>query len=101
MRRVAAITQYYGIKDSDLSGRLALISGRDYQLTLAQTIPNGIAIDETAFDMLLAVMNQHGVDVVILDPLTSFHRIPENDNVGMDALVRQLSLVAEVGEWPV
>jgi hypothetical protein len=97
IRRVAAITQHYGITDADLGGRLALVSGRDYRLTLTRPTQRGIEIDEGEFDILLAVLQRHGVDVLILDPLASFHRIPENDNVGMDALARRLTLLAELG----
>jgi hypothetical protein len=98
VRRVAAIAAHFGLKDADLGGRLALVSGRDYRVTLAHPTPNGITIDESAFDDLLALIKGHDVDVLILDPLASFHRIPENDNVGMDALARRLTLLAELGD---
>ncbi|MDI1347113.1 MAG: AAA family ATPase [Pseudolabrys sp.] len=88
-RRVAAIMLHYEITESDIGGRLYLDSGRDKPLNLASPGPRGPLIDDEMVAHLGSALRSLEIDVAIFDPLVSCHNIPENDNGGMDHLVKK------------
>jgi hypothetical protein len=96
-RRVQAVTRHYGLTNDDLRGRLTLISGRDCEIVLAKPGRDGIEINERIFDDLLGEILDKEIDILIFDPFAAAHRLPENDNIMIDAVVRRTARLADQG----
>jgi hypothetical protein len=85
-RRVAAVCQHYGISEADCGGRLFVQAVEPLRFaTLASNVPT---LNRELLDRFEAEIRAKGVDVVMLDPLISFHSIAENDNGHMDLLIK-------------
>ena len=87
-RRLAGTCQHYVITEADLGGRLFAQSVRKTPLRLATMVKNVATINSEAMAWLLAFVQDNQLDVLIIDPLVSLHRVPENDNGAMDLLVK-------------
>jgi hypothetical protein len=89
-RRIAAACMYYGKTRDDLAGRLFAISCRAKPPRFAITGERGIAqLNPGALDELQAFIGENKIDVFMLDPLISFHRVSENLNEHMDLLLKE------------
>jgi AAA domain len=88
-RRIAAVCQRYSITRQDLSEGLFVISVRDKPMRLARIDKNGPKIDEATFEKMKRCVTDQRIDVFMIDPLVSFHSLPENDNGAMDVLVKE------------
>jgi RecA-family ATPase len=86
-RRVAAVCQRYRISEADLGGRLFVQSVRD--LRIATTINSVATIDSNAKRRMVDFILDNRIDVFVIDPLVSFHDVPENDNAAMDKVIKQ------------
>jgi hypothetical protein len=89
-RRVAAIMQRYTIKPEDCGDRLTVLSTRDKPLRFAVPGTKGAAIAN--LDVVDAVRQwciAKQVDVLVVDPLVSFHQVRENDSGDMDLLYKE------------
>ena len=93
-RRVEAILKYYGLKFSDLGGRLFLDSGRKHDCVFVRDQKNG-AIATPVVEGVIDGINAHRIDAMIVDPIVAFHRVPENDNGKMDAVLQELKDIAD------
>lgn len=93
-RRVMAAALHYQLKPSDLSG-LFTDSGRDQPLILGTNDREGIQLNEELFLHIEETMIAHGIDVFMADPFVSAHRLGENDNNAIDALVKRLGKLAD------
>ena len=93
-RRVEAILKHYGLKFSDLGGRLFLDSGRQYDCVFVRDQKNG-AIVTPVVEGVIDGINARKIDVTTLDPIVAFHRVPENDNGKMDAVLQELKDIAD------
>ncbi|QGM99638.1 AAA family ATPase [Methylocystis parvus] len=94
-RRVAATMKHFGIKPQNCHGRLFLDSGRDTKIVVAEVQKGGTVIVRPIVDAIKATIKDHKIDVVVIDPFVSSHRLPENDNNAMDAIVREWSDIAD------
>ena len=95
-RRFAAIAKHYGITQEDIGGRLFLNSGRDTPLCIAkQESKTGAIIVEPDMVELEAEIMALGIDVLLIDPFVASHQVSENDNVAVNAVMRQWVLLAE------
>ncbi len=93
-RRVAAILLYYRIDPRDLADRLH-IDGRDTcEICVATTTKEGVRIAKPVTEGLTAALTAGRFDVLIIDPFVSAHRVPENDNGAIDAVVKTLAGIA-------
>jgi hypothetical protein len=88
-RRAAALCQHYRITEADLGGRLFAQSVRDQPMRIAVMGKAGPVIDEAVLKQMIAFIEQNGIDVFMVDPLVSFHEVPENDNSAMDKVIKQ------------
>jgi hypothetical protein len=89
-RRVAAVCQRYGICESDLGGRLFVQSVRDCPMRIAKPAAGGAAaVEQPVADKMKGFISRNRIDVFMVDPLVSFHSVPENDNGAMDVVVKQ------------
>lgn len=93
-RRVMAAAIHYNLSASNLSG-LFTDSGRDDPLVLGTNDREGIQLNEPLFTHIEDTMIAHGIDVFMADPFVSAHRLGENDNNAIDALVKRLGKLAD------
>lgn len=94
-RRVMAACKHYGITADDIGGRLFTDSGRDKPLILGQIDKGGIVLNEDLFTEIENTMIENGIDVFMADPFVSAHRLGENDNNAIDALIKRLGKLAD------
>ena len=98
-RRISAIARRYSISAADLNGCLFVESGRQMPITLGSLVSKlGATIDEQVLQDIVADLKAKRVDVLIIDPFVSSHRVPENDNNGMDAIVKAWCRIAELAD---
>lgn len=94
-RRVVAAAKHHGLKPSDFASRLYTDTGRETQITLGQMQRGEITLDESLFEALENEIIARGIDVFTLDPFVSSHRMGENDNNAIDAIVKRLNRLAD------
>jgi|694.fasta_scaffold02092_10 hypothetical protein len=95
-RRFAAIAKHYKIADEDIGERLFLNSGRDTPLCVArQETKTGAIIVEPDMGEIEREITALGIDVLLVDPFVASHQVSENDNVAINAVMRQWVLLAE------
>ena len=95
-RRLMAACRHYAIEPSDFEGRLFVDTGRETEIVLAgDDRREGVKFNEKMIARLEAAIVKHGIEVVILDPFVSTHRLSENDNQKIDQLCRRLSAIAD------
>lgn len=94
-RRVAAILLHYGITPEELEGRLFLDSGRTSEIVIAETTRAGTVLAQPVIAALGDTIRANALDVVILDPFISTHRVSENDNGAIDMVAKALNRIAE------
>jgi hypothetical protein len=94
--RTAAVAKHYHLTAEDLEGWLFVGSGRDARITLGLTANGSPYVDTRVLNGLIAVIRELGLDVLIVDPFVSSHRMPENDNMAIDLVVKAWAYVAEV-----
>jgi hypothetical protein len=88
-RRVTAICQRYGVSEAQCGGRLFVQSVRDKPIRFAIMVGNAPRLDRIALDQFEEEIRTKQIDVFMIDPLVSFHSIPENDNGSMDLLLKE------------
>lgn len=99
-RRIAGICQHYRVRQEDFADRLYVNSGRDSKLLIADS-ERGEAALTPAVDEITHFINEHEIDVIIVDPFVSSHRLNENDNGQMDMVVKAWGRIADQGNCSV
>ena len=89
-RRVAALRIEYGISAADWGNRLHIVSGRDLDLCLIEEREKEVRQRDGAVKNLVSLVAKTKADIVVLDPLTSFHNVSENSNTSIVELLRIL-----------
>ena len=92
-RRVAAICLHFRIDPHDIEGRL-FFDGRETEIILARQTTSGVVIAAPVKDALGAALKDGKFDVLTIDPFVSAHRVAENDNTAIDAVVKTLGHIA-------
>jgi hypothetical protein len=95
-RRIAAIVLHYGVTPEDIGDRLFLDSGREQQIIIAHMARTGFTIATPVVDAVIAAINTNQIDVLRIDPFVSSHRVTENDNNAIDAVVKEWAKIADV-----
>lgn len=93
--RILSAAAHHGIAETDIAGRLYTDTGREQSITLGQIARGEITLDEALFDALEQEILTRGIDVFIIDPFVSSHRMGENDNNAIDAIVKRLNRLAD------
>ncbi len=105
-KRVDVAMHHYGLSDSDLGNRLLITTvsewlqqlGRPESLSLHFVKDNGRGRFETdqyvCWEMAQALQALE-IDVVVFDPLSSFHAVNENDNAAMNALATSFDTITK------
>ena len=95
-RRVAAICLHFGIAKEELEGWLFIDSGREQEIILAVQNPKtGATIAKPVVTSLIDTMLDNEIDVLIIDPFVSSHRVTENDTMAMEMVAKQWTKIAD------
>lgn len=100
-RKLQAAAIHYDLSAEDIGDRLFVDSGRDQQLVIATTIRGDAVVAVPVVDALVAEIIARQIDVVVVDPFVSCHRVPENDNGAQDLVVKEWGKVADRGNCAV
>ena len=100
-RKIQAAALHYKLTPHDIEGHLFVDSGRDQKLVIAETTRDGAKIVRPIVDSLIEQIKIRNIDVLIIDPFVSSHRVVENSNDDMDLVVKQWSAIAEFGNCAV
>ena len=95
IRRVAAACLHYSITPDDIGGRLFLDSGREQQIIIGATNRNGLTIAKPVVQAVADAIRERAIDVMTVDPFVSSHRVMENDNSAIDAVVKEWCRISE------
>ena len=88
-RRIAAACTLYDVGPDDINGWLFRDSGRNQPIVTATQTRDGTKIAVPVMKAMMQTIEANKIDVVIIDPFISSHSITENDNVAMDAVIKQ------------
>jgi AAA domain len=94
-RRIAAICLHQGITSEEIEGWLFYDSGRDQPIVIAEQTKTGSVIAKPVVRALVKAILDDKIDVLIVDPFVSCHRIVENDNPAMDMVAKQWTAIAD------
>ncbi len=94
-RGIQAAALWWNLKREDLGPRLYVDSGLDgAELKVALSGPDGCEIAMPLVEALIAELTEREIDVLIIDPFVSSHRVQENDNGAIDAVAKLWARVA-------
>lgn len=93
-RRIGAAMRHYGLTAGDLGDRLLVDSGMDQEIVLAREARDGAAIAEPVAGALISALQGKQIDVFVVDPFVSSHRVSENDNGAIDLVVKRWGKIA-------
>jgi len=94
-RCVQAACKHHSITEADIAGNLYIDSGRQQELCTAIIGSNGIEVLQPVYDNITQELIERKIDVLIIDPFVSSHRVNENDNGMIDAVVKAWAKVAD------
>ena len=94
-RKIEATCLLYRISPEETEGRLFVDSGRDSPLIIATQVRLGFEIAMPVVSDLIETIREHRIDVVMVDPFISSHRVGENDNNAVDAVVKTWAAIAD------
>ncbi len=95
-RRVMAAAVHYGLSPEDIGDRLFIDSGRLTPIVAAVQTRDGAKIAEPVVEAVIQTVRANKIDVVILDPFVSSHRVTENDNNAIEMVAKKWAQVADV-----
>ena len=96
MRRIMAACVHYGLKPEDIDGRLYMDTGREQELVIMHEDKKaGLKINEPIVDAVAEQITRHKIDVMIIDPFVSTHRVNENDNGAIDRVAKLWAQIAD------
>ena len=93
-RRIAAACLHFRIAPEEVDG-LFIDSGRTTEIVIAEQTRAGFSITCPVADALTETIRKNRIDVSILDPFVSTHRVTENDNNAIDAVAKQFGKIAD------
>lgn len=96
LRRVMAAASYHGLSPEDLGDRFLFDSGRDpgQRIVMGETVKGSTTIFEPMVEGLRRTILENKIDVMIIDPFVSSHKVTENDNNAIDAVAKAFGQVA-------
>jgi hypothetical protein len=94
-RRIQAVCLHYGIRRSDIEGRLFVSSGRNDPCVIARSDRVGTFIVQPLVDRIVAEIKAKRIDVLVIDPFVACHAVAENDNGAIEAVAKERARVAD------
>lgn len=94
-RRIMAACVHYSLKKPDVDG-LFLDTGREQELVVAIDDRRiGVRIQVPIVEAVVEQIKRNSIDVMIVDPFVSTHRVNENDNGAIDAVAKLWANIAD------
>lgn len=95
-RRIMAACLHYGLAPEDIEGHLFLDSGREQELVvMREDKKTGVTINVPIVEAIVANIERHGIDVMVVDPFVSTHSVNENDNGAIDKVAKLWAQIAD------
>ena len=94
-RRIAAAMMHHNISEHEIEGRLFVDTGREQELILAEQMRDEVQINTVLIDRLKSQLLDNKIDVLIVDPFVSSHRVNEMDNGKIDHVTKEWIRLAE------
>jgi hypothetical protein len=99
IRRIIGAMLHYNIKPEDVESYLFCNSGRSMPIVMATQVRMGnVTVAVPVRDEVIHAIGKNKIDVLTIDPFVKSHRIPENDNIGMDVVATQWAEIADQTE---
>ncbi len=95
-RRALAAATLHLLDADDLEGWLHLGSGREEEVVIAEETSSGTVILAPNVEAIIETIRDLRLDVVIIDPFVSSHRVTENDNNAIDLVAKRWGKIADV-----
>jgi hypothetical protein len=87
--------RHYGIKPSEVEGRLFVNAGRDFSLKFGIQTREGVLPNTKLVEYLCKKIPEKQIGCVFIDPFVGAHNINENDNMAVNAIVAEIRRVAD------
>lgn len=100
-RKFAATAQHFELKRGDIGDRLFVDSGRVMPIVLAEDGRNGVKIATPTIDGVIRTLVENEIDVLIVDPFVSTHRVGENDNGAIERVTKSFAHIADAANCSV
>lgn len=100
-RRALAFCLLHDVGPDDLEGWLCLGSGREDELVIAEQTGSGAVILAPNVEAVIDTIRGLSLDVVIIDPFVSSHRVTENDNNAIDLVAKRWGRIADLTDTAV
>lgn len=95
-RRIAAACKHYNLSPADIEGHLFLDTGREQELiVMHEDKKTGVTINAPIVEAVAAQIRKYQIDVLIVDPFVSTHRVNENDNGAIDRVAKLWAQIAD------
>lgn len=94
-RRVIGAMIFHGVKPEEVKGKLFLDTGRERPLCTAIEAVDGAIIVKPEMDALEAAIKEREIDVLIVDPFVSSHRVSENSSGAIDLVAKEWARLAD------
>lgn len=94
-RRIAAICLHYDVRPEEIGDRLFLDSGRETEIILARAERASFVVAVPTVEAVAKAIKDNWIDVLRVDPFVSCHRVTENDNNAIDAVVKTWAKIAD------
>jgi hypothetical protein len=94
-RRVIGAMLHHNIHPEDVEGGLFLDTGRERGICTAVESKNGVMLVRPEIDALEAELKERKIDVLIIDPFISTHRVSENASGAIDMVAKEWAALAD------
>lgn len=94
-RRSAAIIRHYVMDKSQVGNRYRLASGRQMPIVLVTESRGDLVVATPVVEKMVRVILKRKIDVLIIDPFVSSHRVSENDNNAIERVVKLWAQIAD------
>jgi hypothetical protein len=96
-RQIQALAIHYNLADTEkqtLASNIHVLPDDDGRLKIVEKHDHKVVRNQDAIDYLTRHINQHGVDVLVIDPLISIHESDENTTKEMQPVVAALRSIS-------
>ena len=94
-RRFAAACVHYNIAKKDIGDRLFVDSGRTLPIVIAEDSRTGVHVAEPLIGEIIQTLRANEIDILIVDPFISSHRVGENDNSAIERVAKSFAHIAD------
>ena len=94
-RRVTAAMRYYGIEPHQVEGNYFVTYKSDSPIEVVRGIERGSWYVTPQVDEINAIVSEHGIDVINVDPFVNTHSVSENDNGAMNKVADTWRSIAQ------